>query len=729
LKRLRLSPFVYLSAAVLVGLLFSACCVWLAWQQPWHNLDLRWQDDAAVLVNSPLDSELPPGTRITSLSRNGTTFTLEPIDFTEEPDGNLPDFTTYANFVERQTRLSTLLSATDLELVDETGARHEIGYQPRRPLSDLPAAFWVQIFVGLSAWLISATVGALRPREASARYLTLSGGCTLLFASLAAIYSTRELAMDGMLLRALSDLNFLGGILFAATLICVLWHYPKKLGSHWLPPAVLLIALLWFAAQELGAVESMMVARRLPVLLALLVSFVLSYIQWRNTRGDPLGRAALQWFLLSWVVTSTAFSALIFLPQLLGIQTGQLQGYSFLFFLFLYIGLGLGITRFRLFGLGKWWLRMLSTLATLVFLVLLDLFLVASLNLASEQALGLSLIAGGLIWLPLRNWLWQRLQSNVRHARREWFRDIVEIAFTRNHSHKNQLWQALLCRCFTPLHCEAIDPIPRPALPDSGLILEVPGKDERSALRLSYAHGGKRLFSPDDLDVVEELLEMLDYAEQSRDAYQRGVDSERSRIARDLHDNIGSRLLAGLHRKDLAAAQTSIRSGIAEMRTIVNGLTGHNTEVDVMLADLRYECESALNDANIALRWLSDIQDNPILPYAVYQNYVSIIREMVANVINHSQASTLTLSVNSRSGHLVTRIEDNGVGLAGARRKGHGLLNVQRRVGELGGALNIDTMDNGTRCEIDIPLTQAAPSAEGADDVFNVERNSTPPLN
>lgn len=701
----QLSPIAWLALAALVGIAFSGYSIWLATQTPWRNLDLVWQTDAAVLLSPPLESDLAVGTRIIAVADQHTRLTLQATDFIEEPDGNLPSYAAYDVFIARQQQLAELIQSSDFQLIDEQGRAHRTGLHTDRPLSDLPPAFWVQIIVGLSAWLIAAAVGAFRPREASARYLTLSGASTLLFASLAAVYSTRELAMAGQLFRTLSDLNFLGGLLFAATLVSMLWTYPKRLGAISVPNAVLVGALLWFSVQQSGLIDSMMLGRRWPVMLAMLASFVLSYLQWRNTRDDPLGRAALQWFLMSWLLTTSVFSGLIFVPQFLGMQTDQIQGYSFSLFLLLYVGLAFGILRYRLFGLGKWWSRVLSSVVALAIISVFDLLFAAALHLSSERALGLAIIAAAFVWLPLRSTLWDRLAQPARLPRREWFNEVVQISFANNREQRNLAWQSLLTRCFDPLHCEGVAINSGPVrLEESGLRLIVPGGKDCNGLALSYAMGGKRLFNLEDQALVSELLDMLDHARGSRDAFQRGVDSERARIARDLHDNIGSSLLAGLHRKDLGSTRQSIRGAIAEMRTIVNGLTGKNTEVAVMLADLRYECESRLNDVDIRLEWVHDTRENPSLPYGIYQHYVSIIREIVSNVINHAKATRLTVAIDCADSVLLTYIEDDGIGLGGARPTGHGLLNLRRRIEELGGELQLLDITSGTALQLSIPL-------------------------
>src|SRR5690606_11300077 len=103
------------------------------------------------------------------------------------------------------------------------------------------------------------------------------------------------------------------------------------------------------------------------------VTFLLAWVQWRKTRRDPIGRAALRWFLLSWLLGSGLFCLLILLPQMFGVDTSAVQGFGFLLFLLVYGGLAFGILRFRLFGLDEWWLRVVTWMGALMVLVSLDL--------------------------------------------------------------------------------------------------------------------------------------------------------------------------------------------------------------------------------------------------------------------------------------------------------------------------------------------------------------------
>ncbi len=227
---------------------------------------------------------------------------LTRLDLTTEPDGSMGDYATCRCFLERQDRLSSIQASEDLVFVAEDGRRFVVRPSLEgRPLTALLADFWVQCVVGLIAWLVSAEVFAFRPGEASARYLLLSGASTLLFAPAAAVYTTRDLAVPGGLLRWASDLNFLGGSLFSASFAALLLVYPRRIAPGWAGPSVVALFVGWFMAQQAGLFGSMTFARRFLMMVGVAATFVLAALHWRVSGRDPLARAKLQWFLLSWV--------------------------------------------------------------------------------------------------------------------------------------------------------------------------------------------------------------------------------------------------------------------------------------------------------------------------------------------------------------------------------------------------------------------------------------------
>ncbi|MCC2637370.1 MAG: yxjM [Moraxellaceae bacterium] len=714
----RLSPASGFVLALLVAAALLSLVISFAMRQPALGLQLRWDDAAGgarVLASHGPAAAIPEGTLLNAVTAGGDYLALARTDLVAEPASALPTLSAYDAFLARQEALSRLQAQPSLTFIDSTGHPHALTPLPSRGVFTLPVEFWVQLAVGLFAWLIAAGVWIFRREEASARYLLLSGLSTLVFAPFAAVYSTRELALPGEQFRWLCDLNFLGGCLYSAAMLALLWYYPKRLGRLALGPLVIAAFGLWWVAQELRFIDSMFMGRRSLVLLALLATVALGVAQWRGTRRDPVARAALQWFLLAWLLGTTLFAALIFVPQVFGVRTDHLQGYAFLLFLLVYGGLAFGILRFRLFNLGEWWFRILLWVIGAIVFVVLDLFLLLMLNLGSTVSLSLSLLVCGFLWLPLRGWLWTRLVQKNLPQKEELFRRVLDISLSISNEERSQRWHALLTLLFDPLEVDVVSgTVSRPQLHDDGLRLALPAQGAQvPALQLSWPEGGRRLFTPRDVALANEIIDMLRHADASRDAYNQGVREERTRIARDLHDDIGARLLDGLHQDDIRETREAIRQAITEMRTLINGLTGADLQLDAAIAELRHEASLRLEAAGITLDWPpSASHAEQALDFRRYRHYLSMVREIISNIIRHSAATAVQVSIHREAGHLVTTIRDNGHGLdSDSTLAGKGFYNLQGRAAELGGRIDIDSASEGTCLRIEFPLT-ALPANE-----------------
>ena len=709
-----LTPVQRLAGAVSLGLLVVVATTLLSLEQPWIGLDGRWDSTAQTFHTTASrgpSMAIPAGTLLESVSADEQTFVFEAADLIIEPDGNLPTFSDYRRFLQRQHQLAELLRSDELRLTAQDGSEWVVTPQQHRPLSDLSVDFWIQQVVALLAWLICAAVWVFRRGDISARYLLVSGFSTLMFASGAAVYTTRELAIGLPELYILKTMNFGGGLLYLATLAALLWHYPTRLGSTRISIGMLVLMLGWYLAQEAGVFESMLVARRLPGFIAMLTAFVLAFAQWRHTRRDPLARAALRWFLLAWLMVSSLLGLIIFVPQLHGVDTGPVQGYSFLLLLLVYGGLAFGILRYRLFELGEWWGHILSWILGAALLVVLDLLLVFMLQLAPQISLALALVLCGLIWLPLRNFLWSRWLGRKASNPMLLFRDILDISHAPQRAEGQRLWLALLHQYFQPLEisiAEESEAGQQPTVREDGLVLLVPATGDLPALRLGYASGGRRLFHRSDIAAASQLRDMLHHASASRDAYQRGVNEERSRIARDLHDNIGSHLLTALHHQDSQYSKAAISRGIDEMQDIIQGLTGQAIPLADLVADLRHETGLRLAAANMHLDWPCALeeteQDRLLLDYHQQRQYRAVMRELVSNIIRHSGANRVRVDLMVEGDWLRCEFQDDGNGFDGKAPsdvKGrHGLMSLQQRLAS-NATLRYQPLEQGTLTRLD----------------------------
>lgn len=704
-----LPPAAVMSAAVAVGLAVMGVVLLLAHAQPWLGLSLLPAAEGGVVVveSTGPAAGIPEGARIRAIAGNDRGIELKALDLVIEPDGSMGDYQTYREFLSRQDRLAEILESGEVRLTTADGGVETLVPDHRgRPFTSFPAVFWVQLVVGLVAWLVSATVFAFRPKDAAARYLLLSGAATLLFSPAAAIYSTRELALDGTLFHWAGDLNFFGGSLFIASFIALLLHYPRPLGPKWAGVLVVALFVGWFVAQQVGTFESMTFARRFLVVVGVCMTFILAGIHWFRTSRTPVERAALQWFLLSWMLGTSMFVLFILLPQLFGVDTSPLQGYAFLLFLLVYGGLAFGILRYRLFELGVWWRRIAVWTLTVLLLVVLDMLFLLGLRMSPGMSLSLTLLVCGVVWLPLRTWMWQRMRGTQDTHPAEWFGRVMDVALAPSEDARDDRWRRLLEEIFSPLGMEA-EELGRPAVAvgDDGLSMSVPAAGGLPCLRLKFASGGRRLFSPKDATLAGELVRSLEHAIASRSAYESGVAEERSRIARDIHDNIGAQLLAALHSDTTERKDVRIRETLEDLRAVINDSPAEALTLDEAFAELRMESAERLTAAEIELRWEGSGCDHTMLDSSTVHALRSILREAVSNVIRHSGARQTLVKVSSGDGSLQLRIEDDGDGCqASAATRGSGLSNMRARLARLGGSLEIIRPDQGTRLSIQIPF-------------------------
>ncbi|WP_369057896.1 ATP-binding protein [Caulobacter sp. 73W] len=592
------------------------------------------------------------------------------------------------------------------------GGERTVEITPRpAAIGDLPFGFWFQIGVGFGGLLISAWVWALRPGEWAARMFALTGLAMLTFTHAAAIYSTRELALAAPLFRALCELNYVGASLFGVAMINVFLSYPKRL----VPMVGLLAAPVvfgaWGAATLLRLMPDVATAYHLPVVTEMGLILVAILAQAVAVRKDPTSRAALLWLGLSVAIGAGAFVAMMAAPQVLGFAPAMPQGYAFGFFLLIHIGVALGLRRYRLFDLKDWAFAILFYAGAAAAFVILDLVLVMTLPLDQGPALGLSLLMVAFAYLPLRDWLWRRMVARRTLADHELFNAVIEVAFGGSRRERGDRWRELLNRLFEPLDVTPLGNGPAtPQASEDGLRLTLPATADSPALALQYPWRGRGLFGRPHLKLARQLAAMMSHVQDSREAYERGVIEERRRIARDLHDDVGARLLSGLHTKDLPGAREAVREALGDIRVIVSGMTGDGLPLSQVVADLRHETARRLESAGLALDWETPATeaDDALLDYRTYRALISAHREMISNAIRHAQASRVSVAVLVENGRLHTTVSDDGVGLGervGDGVGGSGLRNMSRRIDELGGELTFPGQARGAGVALSLPLS------------------------
>lgn len=711
----RLTPLAMLSLLMAIGLALTAGAIGLATRQPTLALILSPDGDGRdVLIAAigPSDRRGLPGKLISVGDGHGSIVELHAGDLVAEPD-TLETYAAMETFFARQTEISGIFRQADVQIhvQDDDGRvnQTELSPSPRRPLADLPAVFWVQIFVGFSSFLIGAWVWCLRREDLSTRLFALIGASIMAFTYSAAIYSTRELAIDGGLFRILSAINHAGALAFGALMITLLLSYPRKLvAPKWLPLPIILFGA-WWIADSLQLFSGPPAGSHLPTMIEMAGIILCAGWQFIRTRDDPPARAVLRWFGLGVTVGAGGFVLTSIAPNLFGATALLTQGYAFLFFLLIHVGLALGVARYRLFDLDRWAFRILFYLSSAVLLILLDALLIYVVALDSVPAFGLSLFAVACLYLPCRDMLARRFAGRQPDDRAQRFQAVVDVALAPSATEQEARWKGLLEASFRPLRMTAgSGTVTMPRLQSEGLGLDMPSVRTLPPWTLDHAHDGRKLFSTRDVELASELCTMLAHAMDSRRSFDAGVAEERGRIARDMHDNIGVQLLGALHSREMDRKDGLIRETLSDLRDIINNASNPGLEPTELFADLRIEIAEHLETAGIDLDWTTEVEDGVVLSAPTVHALRSIIREASGNAIKHAGATRLRIDVRHEQTGLILMIADDGVGFDPAVVKsGNGLVNMRTRMSGLDGSFSIDDAKPGTRIAVRFPPVEA----------------------
>jgi two-component system sensor histidine kinase UhpB len=187
------------------------------------------------------------------------------------------------------------------------------------------------------------------------------------------------------------------------------------------------------------------------------------------------------------------------------------------------------------------------------------------------------------------------------------------------------------------------------------------------------------------------------------------AEKERKRIAADLHDDLGAKLLTIVHTSDNERISTLAREALEEMRLSVRGIAGRPVQLADALADWRAETVSRLSEAGIEVEWSSDeVEGARTLAARAYVQTTRILREAVSNLIKHSGATRCAVRCTFDADfHLVVR--DNGRGipmeLDGKLDRGHGMASMKHRAKQLQGQCLVESGPGyGTVIRLTLPL-------------------------
>lgn len=198
-------------------------------------------------------------------------------------------------------------------------------------------------------------------------------------------------------------------------------------------------------------------------------------------------------------------------------------------------------------------------------------------------------------------------------------------------------------------------------------------------------------------------------------------ESERKRLAEDLHDSVGQVLSAiklRLHRLDkltdtespndlLADTRKLTDECIQEIRNIIHNVLPPVLTDFGLIDALQALCTKVGQGGPIQVTFTKKLVDERF-PAEIELTLYRIAQELFGNAVKHSEATSIHVELAKESGMLVMSFRDNGKGFDPEKvKRGFGLKNLQSRVQLINGKIDTYTKPlSGTLTTINVPLTK-----------------------
>lgn len=218
---------------------------------------------------------------------------------------------------------------------------------------------------------------------------------------------------------------------------------------------------------------------------------------------------------------------------------------------------------------------------------------------------------------------------------------------------------------------------------------------------------------------VDQLLSQQEI--KSINAMLEGQENERDRMAKDLHDRLGS-MLGGI-KVNMAALEDRVEQvqkdqQFEKVNRLLDQAVGELRQIshDMAAATLsRFGLEKALKDLRdtIHINGRLSVELNVFgldqrLERSVELAVYRVVQELVSNVLKHAQARELSIAVTRTPGRLSVVVSDDGKGFdTTLPAEGMGLSNVRSRAAALGATVQVDsTPGKGTTVSVECPVVE-----------------------
>lgn len=347
----------------------------------------------------------------------------------------------------------------------------------------------------------------------------------------------------------------------------------------------------------------------------------------------------------------------------------------------------------------------------------LDLLFVAVFSLGQFTSLTLALFIAVAVYAGARQWIMNQVMGSTMLTTERMFESLYRVAREIESSGANGLEQMsrLLGDLFEPIeitHSSRRSATSRVVADGATLLVPVPqlpgmpdAAEDRGSLVLRFADRGRRLFTREDARLTDRVLEQLARAVAFDRAVEQGRNEERARIAQDLHDDIGARLLTLMYKAQSPEMEDYVRHTLQDLKTLTRGLAASSHRLSHASAEWKADIAQRLHAAQCELHWTFEVDRDVNLSVVQWSALTRMLRELINNVITHAQATRVDVVGRFQGGRFLLQVSDDGVGRAPQGwSHGLGLGGIRKRVKLLGGEVQWrENVPRGVVCEIRVP--------------------------
>lgn len=712
-----LTPRFLTNLVVAVAAIYVAAMALLIYSAPYAGFELTANDDEQLVVSRVDDAVeregLAVGDVITRLtSATGYVVELNESYYPSATGRSRQLHDSIASHINSSNVMYTVLSEDSVLVETSSGKSVIVAMDRSRPWSSVRVEVWYCIFLSVVCWLVPALVWSWRPVDKDITYMALSGlGLGAATISAATMYQIEMFFPQPPFFWLIFVLVGFGNFAFVTFAAAAFLYFPQKLpwaetgaralfalvlvytfwvfADGWQVGVPLAQQLLYFEYNEVYLIE-------VGVYLLILVAVAL---QGFYNRRNPVRRAEVLWIAFAAVMTPVAFFGLYLVPVMLGHEALVTRTWTTTLLVVGFLLLAAGVSRLRFLSLERYVGAVYQWTFVALLFVALDAALVVFLNInpASSTVIMAALLL--FVYLPFRQWLWGRLTRMRLKDYEGIFGDAADamVEGALQERSPEEVWPEVLQRVYRPVSIEAADGQAENRLREQGQVLEVAANQFADGCQLYYADRGSRVFTQDDVDLLNSLqrlfVRMFDY----RDGVEKGQLKERERIRRDLHDQVGSKLLSMIYRARDEESMELATETMDQLREIMMALKREPVSLQQLIADLR----TVSLDSARSLGLKAEVADSGDvsgykIPSFQYLNLVSIVRELINNSAKHAGADQVFLTVEVAAEGLSLRYHDNGSGFQLENiERGHGLSNIESRAEEMHSELTWNTQAGG----------------------------------